>query len=396
LERIATIKDRAGADNFSPVAVPAGPVRARALVEAHGRSSLDHFKTLPDRSIFFSPDGRAFIAYRFTLGVAVALGDPVGPPDAVPRIIGEFCARFERGLRGVAFVQTGEEFLDAYRAAGLSPVRVGAAAIVNLGAFDLSEARAKPLRSALRKADRAGLRIRHLEPPLPASLIAALRETNEAWKTIPGRFERGFTVGRFEEEQVRRSLVSLIESLDERIEAFVNWVPSYVPGEATVDLIRRRPDAPNGALDALVTRVLARARARGFSRFDLGFVPLADLDHGPIAHPAERFLRWLRASSGLSERQRAIEAWKAKFNPRWEPRWLVYRGGPIAFARVAWAVRRIAAAAAAWRDGVAPSRNHGSPISPGRAALLRGLGGRAAGEPGLPRPDGVGPSQIIP
>jgi phosphatidylglycerol lysyltransferase len=181
-----------------------------------------------------------------------------------------------------------------------------------------------------------------VEPPLPEPLIARLRETNEAWKAIPGRFERGFTVGRFDRETLSRTPVSLAEFPDGAVKAFVNWVPSRVPGEATIDLIRRCPDAPNGTLDALVTCVLLEARTRGFDRFDLGFAPLAGLDGDPIAHPAERFLRRLRGSGLLVARQRAIEAWKGKFNPRWEPRWLVYRGGPIAFARAAWAVRRIA------------------------------------------------------
>ena len=308
---------------------------------AHGRSSLDHWKLLPGRERFFARTGGAFLAYRCSLGVAVVLGDPVGPPGAIAPLVGEFLAASEARGRTVAFLQAGAEHLPLYRALGLSPVRAGAAAIVDLTVFDLALPRYARLRGALRRGSRAGLRVRHLPPPQDADTLDRLERTNAAWRRIPGRFERAFTVGRFDASAIRECPVSVVEDAEGRTAAFANWVPSLVPGEATVDLIRRRDDAPPGASDALLAGVLGEARARGFTRFDLGLVPLAGLDRFTPEHPAERVLAWTAALPDPIARHRGLLRWKSKFRPIWEPRWLVYRGGPLQFARVVWAVRRV-------------------------------------------------------
>src|SRR5207249_3497635 len=71
----------------------------RALVQGilgqYGRSCLDFFKLWPEKSYFFSSGERACIAYRVVWGVAVALGDPVGPEEeleGVTRGFLHFCA----------------------------------------------------------------------------------------------------------------------------------------------------------------------------------------------------------------------------------------------------------------------------------------------------------------
>lgn len=324
------------------LAQPATPFsRARTIVRRHGRSALDHFKLLPDKSLFFSKDRRAFLAYRVSLGTAVVLGDPVGPDGSIEPLLGQFLARFEGRGRSVVFLQIGSTGHDRYRTLGLSLVRIGANAIIDLNRFDLLSPRAKTLRSALRRVRREGLAVKRVEPPLSKHLIDRLAETNASWLGIPGRIERGFSAGRFDRETLRCSPLSLLESPDGRIAAFVSWIPSYVAGEATVDLIRRRSDAPSYALDALVTSAIVDARRRGYARFDLGLAPLARLDDGPIGHPAERILRWIFRYGGPRLGHAGLYAWKAKFDPVWTAQWLAYRGGPLAFARASWALRRV-------------------------------------------------------
>ncbi len=299
--------------------------RARTIVRRHGCSALDHFKLLPDKSIFFSKDGRAFLAYRESLGTAVVLGDPVGHHGSLEPLLGQFLARFEGGGRSVVFLQIAGTGLDLYRTFGLSPVRIGASAIIDLNRFDLLSPRVKPLRSAQRRALREGLAVKRVEPPLSRRMIDRLAETNASWLRIPGRFERGFSVGRFDRETLRCSPLSLVETPDGRIAAFVSWIPSHVAGEATVDLIRRRSDAPGCALDALVTSAIVDARARGYARFDLGLAPLARLDDGPLLHPAERILRWIFRYGGARLGHAGLYAWKTKFDPVLVTQWLAYR-----------------------------------------------------------------------
>ena len=46
----------------------------------------------PDNRHMITADGQSFIAFRKHAGVAIALGDPVGPPDAIAPTIDDFIA----------------------------------------------------------------------------------------------------------------------------------------------------------------------------------------------------------------------------------------------------------------------------------------------------------------
>src|SRR5262249_59048586 len=59
---------------------------ARELVDTYGRDSLAFFALRRDKSFFFSPTRRAFLAYRVVAGAALVSGGPVGdgPEARVP------------------------------------------------------------------------------------------------------------------------------------------------------------------------------------------------------------------------------------------------------------------------------------------------------------------------
>jgi phosphatidylglycerol lysyltransferase len=61
-------------------------VLALHLVSTYGRTALDNFKCWPDKSYFFTKDQNAFVTYKVAGAVAVALGDPTGPPGQIHRV----------------------------------------------------------------------------------------------------------------------------------------------------------------------------------------------------------------------------------------------------------------------------------------------------------------------
>jgi phosphatidylglycerol lysyltransferase len=63
---------------------------ATEIAREHGRSSLDFFKLWPDKSLFFSPSRRSFLAYRAAAGVALVLADPVGPEEDIEPAVRDF------------------------------------------------------------------------------------------------------------------------------------------------------------------------------------------------------------------------------------------------------------------------------------------------------------------
>src|SRR5207237_6704479 len=64
--------------------------QAEALVNTHGEDSLAFFALRRDKSYFFSPSGRSFLAYRVVAGCALVSGDPIGAADEMGELVDEF------------------------------------------------------------------------------------------------------------------------------------------------------------------------------------------------------------------------------------------------------------------------------------------------------------------
>jgi phosphatidylglycerol lysyltransferase len=306
------------------VSQPRDLIHARAIVETHGQTAIDFFKLWPDKSYFFSPSGRSVVAYRVGNGVAIALGDPVGPSDEIAETIRAFVAMCRGNGWGVAFHQVGPELLPAYRLAGLRTLRIGDDAVVDLTAFTLEGGARRRLRSTLRKLEREGLEVGTYAPPIPDPILDEARRVSNAWLELPGRRERGFTLGHFDAAYLRSTPIDAVRDASGRMVAFVNRISSYRSGETTIDLMRHTPDAPAGTMDLLFVRLFERARDEGYTRFSLGMAPLAEFAPDEQASPEERAVQYLMSHLDAIFSSSGLRHFKGKFATAWEPRYLVY------------------------------------------------------------------------
>ncbi len=118
-----------------PGHVPTSAERARAIVEAHGDSSLAAMVLLPDKSYWFS-EGGSVVAYAVSGGIAVALGDPIGPAEDLAERRARVCGiRLAKRL-AADVLRDGRRFvLRDTRRLGYSSMCLGYEAIVPLGEF---------------------------------------------------------------------------------------------------------------------------------------------------------------------------------------------------------------------------------------------------------------------
>lgn len=304
---------------------PLERARAKQIISRHGRSSLDYFKSWPDKSYFFSSTGNTVVAYGVGSNFAVALGDPVAPEEEIEATIAEFRRYCEDNGWGVGFHQTLPDFLPAYKRQGFKKLKIGDDALVDLTSFNLDGKGAKRLRQKVNQLEKFGIHVCQYAPPVPAAAIARLRGVSDEWLQIPGRRERAFTLGRFEPNYVRSTAVLTAEDEQGRMLAFVNLIPSHHAGEATIDLMRHRRDAPNGVMDYLFAKLFLHCRAQGFTRFNLGMAPMSGFQPREQASAAERAvhaffqrLNFLFSFAGLKQ-------FKGKFATSWEPRYVIYR-----------------------------------------------------------------------
>ena len=315
--------------------------RASQVTQQHGRSSLDYFKLLPDKSFFFHPSHQCFLSYRVGRNFALVLADPMGPEEQIEetvRLFRKFCGDMDWGH---GFYQTLPDFLPIYTRLGYRKLKIGDDAIVDLPRFSLEGKEMKKFRHRINQLDKLGITARFYEAPLPDEVLRRAREVSEEWLQIPGRRERGFTLGQFETEYVRSTPLFAAEEKDGRMQAFVNLVPSYCKGEATIDLMRHRLEVPNGIMDYVFVKLFLHERERGFQRFSLGMAPMAGFQEHENASREERAVHFFFHQLNFLFSYEGLRQYKAKFATSWEPRYAVYRN-PLDLPRLARALTRVA------------------------------------------------------
>ncbi len=354
LRRVATLEERA---------------RAREIVEGHGRSSLAFFTLGEDKSYWFDTGG-SMVAFVVKRRVALALGDPIGPPGDIAAAIRGFIEYCGRNDWRPAFYQTLPDHLGLYRDAGLDVTCIGHEAVVDLADFTLEGSENKALRGAVNRLTRAGYTAEMFTPPIPYGLMGELREVSDEWLTLVQGTEMRFSLGAFDEDYIRKCPVMAVVGSGGRITAFANLVPEYQRLESTCDLMRFRSGVENGTMDFLLVKLFEWSRGQGFGTFNLGLSALAGVGERRDDPAAERALAFLYRHVNRFYSFKGIHAFKSKFHPRWEPRYLIHpgaaslpavglaliladSGGNVLFARRREESRRIRGALAPAADEVA-------------------------------------------
>ena len=116
--------------------LPADERRLRALLRAYGRPDPFGYLALRrDRSVSWTPDRDAAVVYRVVNGVALAAGDPLGPPTSWPAAIATWLTLTRRHAWTPAVVNASPEASQAYASAGFHSFPAGADGTVGVRDF---------------------------------------------------------------------------------------------------------------------------------------------------------------------------------------------------------------------------------------------------------------------
>jgi phosphatidylglycerol lysyltransferase len=313
---------------------------AGEIAQRYARTSLDYFKLWPDKSYFFSSSQQCFIAYRVGANAALALGDPVGPEEEIEATLHEFLEFCRDNGWSVGLHQTLPDLLPIYQQVHLKKLKIGDDAVVDVRNFTLEGKSKKEFRYKVRQMEAMGIHTQEYESPVPDGTIAQLKEVSDEWLQIPGRRERRFTLGLFDASYLRSTPVIAAVDKDDRVLAFMNLISIPNRQEITMDLMRRRTDAPNGIMDYLFIQLFLYAKERGFERVNLGMAPMAGFQEREHASAEERAIHGFFQQLNFLFSFRGLRHWKAKFATSWEPRYLIYRHA-LDLPRLALALRRV-------------------------------------------------------
>ena len=331
---------------FRPLAyrlrtLPHERARVAELLPRFARAPESYMALLPDKSYYFASSGDGFVAYRAAGGVALAMADPVAAETEVPAITRGFMDYCNGNGWIAALLYTLPDFLPAYEQLGLRSLKIGADATVDLERFCTETRMDKQFRKVKRRIEEDGYTTARLKPPHAPEFMRQLRAVSDDWLNLPGRRERSFALGSFTEEHARQTAFFVVLDADREVVAFVDEVPAYRPGMATIDMMRHRSGLPHGMMDYLFQELFCVLRDEGYRTFDLGLAPLAGVGEQPDSSTEEKVVRLVFERLERFFPFEGLRTYKSKFEPTWEDRYLVYQGGPAGLVRTAIAMSRI-------------------------------------------------------
>ncbi|MGW7364705.1 phosphatidylglycerol lysyltransferase domain-containing protein [Streptomyces sp. NPDC054841] len=311
--------------------------RLRELLTKHGgRDSLGHFALRRDKGVVFSPSGKAAVTYRVVSGVMLASGDPIGDVEAWPGAIERFMDEAKAHSWTPAVMGCSETGGEVWtRETGLDALELGDEAVVDVADFSLTGRAMRNVRQMVKRIERNGYetRVRRVRD-LSEGELERIRQAADDWRGT--ETERGFSMalGRIGDPSDGDSVIATAHKQDEGepgpygdLKAVLHFVPWGTDG-MSLDLMRRDRSADPGMNELLIVAALQASPKLGIERVSLNFAMFRSalargekLGAGPVLRTWRGLLvflsRWFQIES--------LYKFNAKFRPRWEPRFVVFR-----------------------------------------------------------------------
>ncbi|WP_216589711.1 phosphatidylglycerol lysyltransferase domain-containing protein [Streptomyces brasiliscabiei] len=302
--------------------------RLRALLERNGdRDSLGYFALRREKSVVWSPTGKAGVVHRVLGGVSLASGDPIGDPEAWPGAIEPWLAEARAHGWIPAVMGASEEAGTVYARHGLDALELGDEAIVETAEFTLDGRAMRTVRQAYNRVKRAGYTVRiRRHADIPEDEMAHLLRRADDWRD--GETERGFSMalGRLGDPGDGQCVMLECADGDGESRALLSFVP-WGPRGLSLDLMRRDRDAENGLMEFMVIELLQRAGEIGITQVSLNFAMFRSVFERGGRLGAGPVLRLWRSLLSFFSRWWQIESLyraNAKYRPIWEPRFLLF------------------------------------------------------------------------
>jgi len=319
------------------VAIEHGDVKERLIrvLTRHGGGTLSWMATWPRMRVLFGPDDAWAVPVRKVGGVAIALGDPIGPREAWPEAVAAFTeSSIEAGLRP-CFFSASPALVEAAGPEWRS-LSVGEDTIVDLPGLEFTGGAWQPVRGAANRAQREGITFRmsrlHQES---FAVLAQVRAISESWVGDKGLPEMGFTLGGVEEALDPHVRIALALDDEGSVHGVLSWLPIYGPAHPdgserirgwVLDVMRRRDGGFPPVMEFLIGQSLLTFRDEGAEFASLSGAPLAhgddgdDAEEGALDRILESIASVLEPAYGFA----SLHRFKQKFHPRTVSMRLVY------------------------------------------------------------------------
>ncbi|MBN8831729.1 MAG: bifunctional lysylphosphatidylglycerol flippase/synthetase MprF [Sphingomonadales bacterium] len=284
-----------------------------------------------DKLFLSSESGKAFLMYQIKGSSWIVMGDPVGAEGEWSDLLWRLREWADAAQGRLLLYQISARTLPIAIELGLQITKYGEEAYVDLAEFSLEGPNAKSLRYAERRAAREGAEFAIIPARNVPDHLDEMSRISEHWLQAKGGKEKGFSVGQFDPAYMARFDCAIVR-WQGRIVAFANIWATPDKSELSIDLMRHDDIMPYGTMDFIFVNLIRWGAAQGYRWFNLGMAPLSGLEARRLAPLWTKLGALLYQHGNALYSFEGLRAYKEKFSPEWEPR---YVAGPqgISFAR---------------------------------------------------------------
>jgi lysylphosphatidylglycerol synthetase-like protein (DUF2156 family) len=252
--------------------------RLTELVRVHGGGSLGWQRTWPGFVSWTTRAGDVAIGYRIVSGVALVLGDPVGPVGRWAEAVAEF-RRFCLHAGWTACWYAVTPAFAEHAGAGWHLTQVGEDAVLALPGLEFRGKSWQDVRTARNHAVRDGIRMQQVSiADASPDLLAQIAEVSRGWTRSKPLPEMGFTLGTVEHARDRQMRTHLAVDEAGTVHGVTTWLPVHANGRVvgwTLDVMRRRIGGFRPVIEFLIAESALAFRAEGCRTLSLSVAPLA-------------------------------------------------------------------------------------------------------------------------
>lgn len=303
------------------------PDQVRTLVAASEDADAQISLT-GDKAFLIAEDNSAFLAYADTGKSLIAKGDPVGDKEAGIKLIWQFREQADKAGRRCAFYSVSPEYIPTYLDLGMSVMKIGEVARVDLTSFSLDGSSKKGFRQAKNRAAREGYVFEVIPAAQIADVLPELHRISDAWLESKQGEEKAFSLGAFADDYNSYFDHAVLRKAETgEIAAFANLFQSGNKNELSLDLMRYNPDGQNFVMDALFAELMLWGAEQGFHWFSLGAAPFSGIENHRLASFWNRVGGFVYEHGEHFYHFEGLRSFKQKFDPVWTPNYLASPGG---------------------------------------------------------------------
>jgi phosphatidylglycerol lysyltransferase len=281
---------------------------------------------LEDKYLLFDEQKTSFLAYGISGKSWVCMGDPIGNCKNIKEMIWDFHEMANLHQGWTVFYEVSEKYIPYYLDIGLTLIKIGEEARVQLSEFSLEGSAGKDFRYSVKRMEKDGFHFEVMQSEDIPAHAQELKRISDAWLEIKNTKEKSFSMGSFKKEYLANFPLANIKKGDQ-IAAFANiWVTADKE-EMAIDLMRYDPNISNSTMEYLFTKLMLWGKQNGFKYFSLGMSPLSGLENRTLAPLWNKIGSTIFTHGDYFYNFKGLRAYKEKFNPIWEPRYIALPKG---------------------------------------------------------------------